>query len=67
MKLDLIFTKCLCLIYCALNFLNVSFANVFKQGKVEGLLVKKKDLEATVEDLQNREKETKNVLQIREV
>ncbi|KFP16419.1 Synaptonemal complex protein 1, partial [Egretta garzetta] len=35
-------------------------------GKVEGLLVKKKDLEATVEDLQNREKETKNVLQIRE-
>ncbi|XP_009460719.1 PREDICTED: synaptonemal complex protein 1 [Nipponia nippon] len=34
--------------------------------KVEGLLVKKKDLEATVEDLQEREKETKNVLQIRE-
>ncbi|KFW89827.1 Synaptonemal complex protein 1, partial [Phalacrocorax carbo] len=35
-------------------------------GKVEGLLVKKKDLEATVENLQEREKETKNVLQIRE-
>ncbi|XP_075030631.1 synaptonemal complex protein 1 [Calonectris borealis] len=35
-------------------------------GKVEGLLVKKKDLEATVENLQKREKETKNVLQIRE-
>ncbi|NWH46788.1 SYCP1 protein, partial [Fregata magnificens] len=34
--------------------------------KVEGLLVKKKDLEATVENLQEREKETKNVLQIRE-
>ncbi|XP_054659661.1 synaptonemal complex protein 1 [Grus americana] len=32
----------------------------------EGLLVKKKDLEATVESLQEREKETKNVLQIRE-
>ncbi|NXW13862.1 SYCP1 protein, partial [Circaetus pectoralis] len=35
-------------------------------GRVEGLLVKKKDLEATVENLQEREKETKNVLQIRE-
>ncbi|KFW02362.1 Synaptonemal complex protein 1 [Fulmarus glacialis] len=35
-------------------------------GKVEGLLVKKKDLEATVENLQEREKEKKNVLQIRE-
>ncbi|NXE74219.1 SYCP1 protein, partial [Cochlearius cochlearius] len=35
-------------------------------GKLEGLLVKKKDLEATVENLQDREKETKNVLQIRE-
>ncbi|KAF1507049.1 Synaptonemal complex protein 1, partial [Megadyptes antipodes antipodes] len=35
-------------------------------GKVEGLLVKKKDLEATVENLQEREKEMKNVLQIRE-
>ncbi|XP_075299199.1 synaptonemal complex protein 1 isoform X3 [Opisthocomus hoazin] len=35
-------------------------------GKVEGLLVKKKDLEATVENLQKREEETKNVLQIRE-
>ncbi|KGL96116.1 Synaptonemal complex protein 1, partial [Charadrius vociferus] len=35
-------------------------------GKVEGLLVKKKDLEATVENLQEREKEIKNVLQIRE-
>ncbi|NXV39886.1 SYCP1 protein, partial [Rissa tridactyla] len=34
--------------------------------KVEGLLVKKKDLEATVENLHEREKETKNVLQIRE-
>ncbi|KAF1581661.1 UNVERIFIED_CONTAM: Synaptonemal complex protein 1, partial [Eudyptes pachyrhynchus] len=34
--------------------------------KVEGLLVKKKDLEATVENLQEREKEMKNVLQIRE-
>ncbi|KAF1439247.1 Synaptonemal complex protein 1, partial [Pygoscelis papua] len=35
-------------------------------GKVEGLLVKKKGLEATVENLQEREKEMKNVLQIRE-
>ncbi|KFV18054.1 Synaptonemal complex protein 1, partial [Tauraco erythrolophus] len=35
-------------------------------GKVEGLLVKKKDLEATVENLQEREKETKSILQIRE-
>ncbi|NXJ88704.1 SYCP1 protein, partial [Corythaixoides concolor] len=35
-------------------------------GKVEGLLVKKKDLEATVENLQEREKETKNILHIRE-
>ncbi|KFP76714.1 Synaptonemal complex protein 1, partial [Apaloderma vittatum] len=35
-------------------------------GKVEGLLVKKEDLEATIENLQEREKETKNVLQIRE-
>ncbi|KAF1523102.1 Synaptonemal complex protein 1, partial [Eudyptula albosignata] len=35
-------------------------------GKVEGLLVKKKDLETTVENLQEREKEMKNVLQIRE-
>ncbi|NXK14045.1 SYCP1 protein, partial [Herpetotheres cachinnans] len=35
-------------------------------GKFEGLLVKKKDLEATVENLQEREKETKNTLQIRE-
>ncbi|NWX48495.1 SYCP1 protein, partial [Steatornis caripensis] len=35
-------------------------------GKVEGLLVKKKDLEATVENLNEREKEMKNVLQIRE-
>ncbi|KFP55984.1 Synaptonemal complex protein 1 [Cariama cristata] len=35
-------------------------------GKVEGLLVKKKDLEATVENLQERETEMKNVLQIRE-
>ncbi|XP_074911282.1 synaptonemal complex protein 1 [Buteo buteo] len=35
-------------------------------GKVEGLLVEKKDLEATVENLQEREKEIKNVLQIRE-
>ncbi|NXJ47844.1 SYCP1 protein, partial [Spizaetus tyrannus] len=35
-------------------------------GKVEGLLVEKKDLEATVENLQEKEKEIKNVLQIRE-
>ncbi|KFQ06034.1 Synaptonemal complex protein 1, partial [Leptosomus discolor] len=35
-------------------------------GKVEGLLMKKEGLEATVENLQEREKETKNVLQIRE-
>ncbi|KFZ54247.1 Synaptonemal complex protein 1 [Antrostomus carolinensis] len=35
-------------------------------GKVEGLLVKKSELEATVENLQEREEETKNVLQIRE-
>ncbi|NWS55108.1 SYCP1 protein, partial [Chunga burmeisteri] len=35
-------------------------------GKAEGLLVKKKDLEATVENLQERETEMKNVLQIRE-
>ncbi|XP_032843167.2 synaptonemal complex protein 1 [Tyto alba] len=35
-------------------------------GKVEGLLVKKIDLEATVENLQEREKEMKNILQIRE-
>ncbi|XP_005447175.1 synaptonemal complex protein 1 [Falco cherrug] len=35
-------------------------------GKVEGLLVKKKDLEATVENLQEREKEMENTLQIRE-
>ncbi|KAF1461091.1 Synaptonemal complex protein 1, partial [Pygoscelis antarcticus] len=35
-------------------------------GKVEGLLVEKKGLEATVENLQEREKEMKNVLQIRE-
>ncbi|XP_054251853.1 synaptonemal complex protein 1 [Indicator indicator] len=35
-------------------------------GKVEGLLVKKADLEATIENLQEREKEMKNVLQIRE-
>ncbi|KAM9369403.1 synaptonemal complex protein 1 [Phaethornis superciliosus] len=35
-------------------------------GKVEGLLTKKKDLEATVESLQEREEEMKNVLQIRE-
>ncbi|XP_010115287.1 PREDICTED: synaptonemal complex protein 1, partial [Chlamydotis macqueenii] len=35
-------------------------------GKVEELLVKKKGLEATVENLQEREKEMKNVLQIRE-
>ncbi|NXN76821.1 SYCP1 protein, partial [Himantopus himantopus] len=35
-------------------------------GKVEGLLGNKKDLEATVENLQEREKEIKNVLQIRE-
>ncbi|KAM6108403.1 LOW QUALITY PROTEIN: synaptonemal complex protein 1 [Pterocles gutturalis] len=35
-------------------------------GKVEGLLVTKKDLEATVENLQEREKEMENVLQIRE-
>ncbi|NXK20024.1 SYCP1 protein, partial [Arenaria interpres] len=34
--------------------------------KVEGLLVKKKDLESTVENLQEREKEMKNILQIRE-
>ncbi|NXF30159.1 SYCP1 protein, partial [Nyctibius bracteatus] len=34
--------------------------------KVEGLLVKKKDLEATVENLQEREEEMKNVLQMRE-
>ncbi|XP_030328939.1 synaptonemal complex protein 1 isoform X5 [Strigops habroptila] len=35
-------------------------------GKLEALLVKKQDFEATLEDLQEREKETKNVLQIRE-
>ncbi|NWH61808.1 SYCP1 protein, partial [Geococcyx californianus] len=35
-------------------------------GKAEELLVKKKDLEATVENLQEREKETRDVLQIRE-
>ncbi|NXJ68073.1 SYCP1 protein, partial [Rostratula benghalensis] len=35
-------------------------------GKTEGLLVKKKHLEATVENLQEREKEMKNILQIRE-
>ncbi|NXK72056.1 SYCP1 protein, partial [Amazona guildingii] len=35
-------------------------------GKVEALLVKKQDLEATLEDLQEREKEMENVLQIRE-
>ncbi|KFO98369.1 Synaptonemal complex protein 1, partial [Calypte anna] len=35
-------------------------------GKVEGLLTKKKDLEATVESLQEREEEMKNVLQMRE-
>ncbi|XP_010153488.1 PREDICTED: synaptonemal complex protein 1, partial [Eurypyga helias] len=35
-------------------------------GRVEGLLVKKEDLEAAVENLQEREKEMKNVLQIRE-
>ncbi|NXK42987.1 SYCP1 protein, partial [Piprites chloris] len=35
-------------------------------GKTEGLLLKKKDLEATVESLQEREEETKNVLQMRE-
>ncbi|XP_068275482.1 synaptonemal complex protein 1 [Nyctibius grandis] len=35
-------------------------------GKVEGLLVKKKDLEATVENLQEREEEKKNVLQMKE-
>ncbi|NWS74395.1 SYCP1 protein, partial [Crotophaga sulcirostris] len=35
-------------------------------GKAEGLLVKKKDLEATLENLQEREKEMKHVLQIRE-
>ncbi|XP_065505713.1 synaptonemal complex protein 1 [Caloenas nicobarica] len=35
-------------------------------GKVEGLLEKKKGLEATIENLQQREKETKSVLQIRE-
>ncbi|XP_075581399.1 synaptonemal complex protein 1 [Pelecanus crispus] len=35
-------------------------------GKVEALLVKKEDLEATVENLQEREKEMKNALQIRE-
>ncbi|KFQ22486.1 Synaptonemal complex protein 1, partial [Mesitornis unicolor] len=35
-------------------------------GRAEGLLVKKKDLEATVENLQEREKEMKNALQIRE-
>ncbi|NXE23602.1 SYCP1 protein, partial [Ardeotis kori] len=35
-------------------------------GKVEELLVKKKGLEATVENLQEREKEMKNALQIRE-
>ncbi|KFU84437.1 Synaptonemal complex protein 1 [Chaetura pelagica] len=35
-------------------------------GKIEGLLVKKKDLEATVENFQEREKEMKNVLQVRE-
>nr|XP_021153976.1 synaptonemal complex protein 1 isoform X4 [Columba livia] len=34
--------------------------------KAEGLLEKKKGLEATVENLQQREKETKSVLQIRE-
>lgn len=50
-----------------IEFSKLSFANVLKQGKVEGLLVKKKDLETTVENLQEREKEMKNVLQIREV
>ncbi|KAM6114439.1 synaptonemal complex protein 1 [Phoenicopterus ruber ruber] len=35
-------------------------------GKVEGLLAKKKDLEVTLENLQEREKETKNILHIRE-
>lgn len=48
------------------NFLNI-FINVLKQGKVEELLGKKKDLEATVENLQERGKEMKNILQIREV
>lgn len=50
-----------------IEFSELSFINVLKQGKVEGLLVEKKDLEATVENLQEREKEVKNVLQIREV
>jgi len=50
-----------------IEFSKLSFTDVLKQGKVEGLLVKKKDLEATVENLQKREEETKNVLQIREV
>ncbi|XP_021233008.1 synaptonemal complex protein 1 isoform X1 [Numida meleagris] len=35
-------------------------------GKAEELLVKKKDLEATVENLQNRENEMKNILHVRE-
>lgn len=48
------------------NFLNI-FINVLKQVKVEELLGKKKDLEATVENLQERGKEMKNILQIREV
>ncbi|XP_032569617.1 synaptonemal complex protein 1 isoform X3 [Chiroxiphia lanceolata] len=34
--------------------------------KIEGLLLKKEHLEATVESLQEREEETKNVLQMRE-
>lgn len=49
------------------EFSDMRFTDVLKQGKVEALLVKKQDLEATLEDLQKREKETKNVLQIREV
>lgn len=38
-----------------------------KQGKVEELLVKKADLEATIENLEEKGKEMKDVLQIREV
>lgn len=50
-----------------IDFSKLSFTNLLKQGKIEGLLVKKKDLEVTVENLQEREKEIKNFLQIREV
>lgn len=70
-KLGLHVTKCdlprvpqalLCI-----GFSKLSFINVLKQGKAEEVLAKKKDLEATVENLQERGKEMKNILQVREV